>query len=328
MKIKVMKKNSILIVFMLLVNISVYAYEPMLVKGRMWTQEIFCDVTMDGQNTYTYSDSIWIEKDTVINEQQYYKFSSGIIMREDIERQEVYTRINDTDYLIYNFKVNIGDTLLSKNLVDFALGLLCKFDYLVTDIDILWNHRTITLFPIIADTLNADEYTKMEYSNMMIDMEFAPEIKTYYELKWMEGVGDVFLDDNFFTRRIHSTGLSGHYCYSTLLCVQENDSSYYPLNMTKGDCYVAYTGTGKFALSVDNKVVAESLHAYLEGNTLKVVIPDNETLISISLFDITGKEVYSSRSSSLCHQLILPQGIYYAVVQTQNRIYSTKVIKQ
>ena len=152
-------------------KVEAHIYEPMLVKGRMWTEEVFCDVTMDGKNTYTYSDSIWIEKDTFINEQQYYKFSSGIIMREDTEKQEVYSRISDTDYLIYKFNVNIGDTLLSKNLIDFALGLHCKFDYLVTDIDILGNHRTITLFPIIADTLNADEYTKMAYSDMMTNLE-------------------------------------------------------------------------------------------------------------------------------------------------------------
>lgn len=316
MKIKVMKKNSILIVFMLLVNISVYAYEPMLVKGRMWTEKIFCNVTMDGQNTYTYSDSIWIEKDTIINDLTYVKFSDNRLMREDIEKQEVYTRINDVDLLHYKFNVNKGDTIRDKDLIDKSY---LPIHLIVDSIYVLNNHKTIKLHPFLVD--DSEDYE--EYWQYL--KSYIEEHEEEFAILWMEGVGDI--GSSSFYRRIWDIDKTGG-CSSALLCVQDNDSSYYPLNMSKGDCYVAYTGTGKFALSVDNKVVAESLHAYLEGNTLKVVIPDNETLISTSLFDITGKEVYSSSSSSLCHQLILPQGIYYAVVQTQNRIYSTKVIKQ
>ena len=310
-------KKIILHLILSSVCISMYAYEPMLVKGRMWTEKIFCDVTMDGQNTYTYSDSIWIEKDTIINDLTYVKFSDNrLIMREDIEKQEVYTRINDVDLLHYKFNVNKGDTLRDKDLIDKSY---LPIHLIVDSIYVLNNHKTIKLHPFLVD--DSEDYE--EYWQYL--KSYIEEHEEEFAILWMEGVGDI--GSSSFYRRIWDIDKTGG-CSYALLCVQDNDSSYYPLNMTKVDCYVAYTGTGKFALSVDNKVVAESLHAYLEGNTLKVVIPDNETLISISLFDITGKEVYCSSSSSLCHQLILPQGIYYVVVQTQNRIYSTKVIKR
>lgn len=306
-------KKIILHLILSSVCISMYAYEPMLVKGRMWTNAVICDFWFEGYSE-NYSDSTIIVGDTIIEDKVYYKFSrGGRLMHEDINANEVYIRKEGEDFLIYKFNLQMGDTLFNNNLIDQKYA---PIDLVVDSVYTYDGHKAIKLHPVLADTMNVGNYG-YEFLDLINDDTFD---SFYREIIWIEGVGDM---QSAFHRRIWDYGRVGGYCSEHLYCVTDIDSTYYPSSRDKSACYIPYTYSG-----ISNNMTNKSLEVSLSNNTLEVVTPDNETIYSTSLFDITGRKVYLCNSSSTHHELTLPHGIYCIVVQTQNKIYSTKVIKQ
>lgn len=207
-------------------------YEPILVLGRKWTNLEECNDHIVQNSMFT--NSIVIESDSLIDDERYYKFSDNVhLMREDAIERKVYQRVDGIDYLIYDFSLTLGDTIYANNMIDNHIveGFSNLYvDYVLTSIDTIAHHRTLTLSPVFR--------CKTEECNNFNEDELAT-MKKSLTLKWMEGVGD--MSQTFF-RPFWTMGMTGRNCDISLICVQDLDSVYYSTEYGNAvNCYIPYT---------------------------------------------------------------------------------------
>lgn len=176
-------KRFYFLLFCTLIGVQVFAQDK-------WS-DIWCNtwnimehdmgMTFDTEKTWRH----YIAQDTIINEQTYSIVNSYWTLEETnvyrsalvrfAEDKKVYAFIDDTEYLVYDFAVQVGDTI--ETIVGVGYGSMLQ-QLLVHQIDIdgATNRKTITLYPICR--IEDDEYDE----DWVYLWDCCP-------VQWIEGVG-------------------------------------------------------------------------------------------------------------------------------------------
>ena len=133
-----------------------------------WRHYLAEDTTING-TTYTTVNRYWTADKTKRG------FVATIRFTED---QKVYALLGDTEYLVYDFSVQVGDTI--ETIVGVNCGTMLQ-QLLVhqVDIDDATNRKTITLYPLcqLEEDVDCDRCDENGY---YLDL---------FPIQWIEGVG-------------------------------------------------------------------------------------------------------------------------------------------
>ena len=173
---------------------------------KTWRHYLANDTIINGQ-TYTSVNYYWTLEESKVYKIAHVRFS---------EDKKVYALMDDTEYLVYDFSVQVGDTI--ETIVGaFSGSMLQQLLVHQIDIDGATNRKTITLYPICR--IEDDEYDE----DWVYLWDCCP-------VQWIEGVGST---DGFLMGYPPCgwVGGIGH----KLLCAYKNDELKYT-----GDLYDEY----------------------------------------------------------------------------------------
>lgn len=199
-----------------------------LISVQIFAQDKWADMWCDTWNIMEHdmgltgdTEKTWrhyIAQDTIINEQTYSIVNSYWTLEETnvyrsalvrfAEDKKVYAFIDDTEYLVYDFAVQVGDTI--ETIVGVGYGSMLQ-QLLVHQIDIdgATNRKTITLYPICR--IEDDEYDE----DWVYLWDCCP-------VQWIEGVGST---DGFLMGYPPCGWVGGIGC--NLLCAYKGDELRY-----------------------------------------------------------------------------------------------------
>ena len=173
---------------------------------KTWRHYLANDTIINGQ-TYTSVNYYWTLEESKVYKIAHVRFS---------EDKKVYALMDDTEYLVYDFAVQVGDTI--ETIVGVGYGSMLQ-QLLVHQIDIdgATNRKTITLYPICR--IEDDEYDE----DWVYLWDCCP-------VQWIEGVGST---DGFLMGYPPCGWVGGIGC--NLLCAYKGDELKYT-----GDLYDEY----------------------------------------------------------------------------------------
>ena len=132
---------------------------------KTWRHYLANDTIINGQ-TYTSVNYYWTLEESKVYKIAHVRFS---------EDKKVYALMDDTEYLVYDFSVQVGDTI--ETIVGaFSGSMLQQLLVHQIDIDGATNRKTITLYPICR--IEDDEYDE----DWVYLWDCCP-------VQWIEGVG-------------------------------------------------------------------------------------------------------------------------------------------
>ena len=185
-----------------------------------WRHYLAEDTTING-TTYTTVNRYWTADKTKRG------FVATIRFTED---QKVYALLGDTEYLVYDFSVQVGDTI--ETIVGVNCGTMLQ-QLLVhqVDIDDATNRKTIILYPLcqLEEDVDCDHCDENGY---YLDL---------FPIQWIEGVGST---DGFLmgTRPCSDwVGGIGH----KLLCAYKDDELQYINDLYQDDYGCEYNAVGQ-----------------------------------------------------------------------------------
>ena len=165
---------------------------------KTWRHYLANDTIINGQ-TYTSVNYYWTLEESKVYKIAHVRFS---------EDKKVYALMDDTEYLVYDFAVQVGDTI--ETIVGVGYGSMLQ-QLLVHQIDIdgATNRKTITLYPICR--IEDDEYDE----DWVYLWDCCP-------VQWIEGVGST---DGFLMGYPPCGWVGGIGC--NLLCAYKGDELRY-----------------------------------------------------------------------------------------------------
>ena len=165
---------------------------------KTWRHYLANDTIINGQ-TYTSVNYYWTLEESKVYKIAHVRFS---------EDKKVYALMDDTEYLVYDFAVQVGDTI--ETIVGVGYGSMLQ-QLLVHQIDIdgATNRKTITLYPICR--IEDDEYDE----DWVYLWDCCP-------VQWIEGVGST---DGFLMGYPPCDWVGGIGC--DLLCAYKDDELKY-----------------------------------------------------------------------------------------------------
>ena len=200
-------------------NILEYNVSGMGIPEETWRYYLAEDITING-TTYTTVNRYWTADKTKCGSVATIRFT---------ENQKVYALLGDTEYLVYDFSVQVGDTI--ETIVGVNYGTMLQ-QLLVHQIDIAMptGPKTITLYPIC----------KMEDGECDDCDEDGHYLWECCPIEWIEGIGST---DGFlmgYPPCGHVGGI-GH----KLLCAYKDDELQY-INELYQDDYGCEYNAGPF----------------------------------------------------------------------------------
>lgn len=185
-----------------------------------WRHYLAEDTTING-TTYTTVNRYWTADKTKRG------FVATIRFTED---QKVYALLGNTEYLVYDFSVQVGDTI--ETIVGVNCGtMLQRLLVHQVDIDDATNRKTITLYPLckLEEDVDCDRCDENGY---YLDL---------FPIQWIEGVGST--DGFLMGDRPCSdwVGGIGH----KLLCAYKDDELQYINDLYQDDYGCEYNAVGQ-----------------------------------------------------------------------------------
>ena len=183
---------------------------------KTWRHYLANDTIINGQ-TYTSVNYYWTLEESKVYKIAHVRFS---------EDKKVYALMDDTEYLVYDFSVQVGDTI--ETIVGaFSGSMLQQLLVHQIDIDGATNRKTITLYPICR--IEDDEYDE----DWVYLWDCCP-------VQWIEGVGST---DGFLMGYPPCgwVGGIGH----KLLCAYKNDELQYINDLYQDDYGCEYNAVGQ-----------------------------------------------------------------------------------
>lgn len=273
--------------------------------GAEW---VYNDGYIDGD--YPWGEELPLAKiikctgDTLISGLKYKKLNNYLVRQDS---QQVYFRFQDNDYLMYDFDLQVGDTV-RYYFISYFSTQVTNARYQITDLD-----------TVIVDGIPIKKFTTL--TEGFGSGLFFPGNYTYYEKIGSDGQMVEF----FF-------GISTEWRYAWLRCYQDQEINFKTpkfLTYQQPDCYYKWTSAVE-----ETPLQAFTLAPNPTDGHLYIGHPDNSILIDhVLLYDNMGRIVLENRlktpqsslSVSLSH---LPPGIYFCQIQSgaQRGVY--KVVKQ
>jgi len=236
------------------------------------------------------------------------------------------------EHLIYDFGLEIGDTLLINNIfVNIRVEHFGNVNVLITNSDF---HYIQFIYIVIDKSIitleNGEERNTLIVDRYICNFHDAPDIVyTYFDAtyEWVEGLGTIG-GQGFFTH----LDFEHKYFYTPvyLECICQNNSKLFGTNSYC--CQNVHI----------NENIQQPIKIYPNPTTGELIINNEQLIINnIEVFDIYGRKLLShhlitSSSNHLItsssHHLInishLPAGLYLVKITTEAGVVVKKVVKQ
>ena len=300
-----MKKLTLLFIITIIVSSQLFSqtYRKLVEEGKIWS------VYTEGIDDIS---SYWITfgSDSVINEKIYKKVISGGLtygfIRED-NAQKVYFMNNALEEgLLYDFDVNIGDTVLIVNTFSWTNCL----EDLTAVVDTIFYSKSLTItnnceaLPDVFNTSFLDDSERKIIIVRKIDSENQLDY-------WIEGIGSVSGVLESGGHFIPCLYCDMFFMYKYLLCYFENSEQVYGLTELYSWCNVSINivenlkkKLSVYPNPVTSNVFTVEFESPFSGNIILVNAIGNTVL---------NKEVDSHATSITINLPNIPKGLYFLI---------------
>lgn len=245
------------------------------------------DTTLNNQD---YKKVYRIVDDSTLNFDNMTYFAA--IRENDIK--QVFVKLTDfeDEILIYDFSLNVGDTMFSNS----PSGYLNYDNCIITGID------------------------SIELENNQFRRRFRINETYYTQDYWIEGIGSM---GGFFNPIMEY--IIGSYC--ELTCFKDNETAIYVNNPECDKCFCTLlTPVEEFEKGKD----FINIYPNPTTNELTIDIKKENGISSIKIFNSYGKQLENRESNSFPTKMnidYLPNGVYIIKVDIENNSYIRKIIK-
>jgi hypothetical protein len=328
-------KKIILLIFLIGFTHAAFsqAYKPMLKENKTWVTQDW-DGYVPWTGPWLYDCALWfLSGDSTVNGNTYYKLHShdttsfsgdpllfpsssnftGILLREDsVERKIWGVQLpNDTiERIVYDFSLNIGDTMSSSNWQDAVFTSISTPPYIFYA-----NYRKAIVDSIGIFILDNGENTKVFYLTPIdnISVSLSQAFYTNHDPFYViEGIGSL----NGFHYPFHNEFENSF----DLECVSDNNISLYGI----GSCGII--------LSVDKTEQSSIFKVFPNPNNGQNILISGKEISTIKIFNIQGqllKEIETQHEETLVNLENQPKGIYLVNVQFKNgNVVTEKLVIQ
>ena len=311
-------KKIFLIYCMMLIVSNIMAYQPMVIEGYSWNVvsaywSIFPDITtyntrkqqIEGDsiiNGITYK-KLWEHLDA--NSDKYYLLA---LIREDIDEQKIFAYNKGVEVLLYDLKVEVGDTIKVWN----NLSYLENFDS--TNVD----YGPFSL--LVVDNI---EHIEDQIYGTLKKISYHKAEKDMFKATIYERYGSTtgWSHNNY-------AELLGSANYSMICAFDENDELVLKREYTitgygeVKDCYIKE----EIGTNIETAQKEENIYYNSQEKTLYFDIENTET---ITIYDAMGKMIINCTVTSGIKQLPLNlnSGVYIVHFSSNNQqVIHTKIM--
>ena len=217
---------------------------------------------------------------TMMDGKPYLQWGSWYL-REENDKILVYSEIQKKDLVLYDFTLELGDTLTTLNLVTPEFleyeGIVGIVDYPLSDYDYTYPIDTLVVTELSKETLlDGKEYTRWKFSDGTV---------------YVEGIGS--MSETFFHHIADHLPVPVSYLGSYLVCVSKNNKLLYQMDDTEmerlgAECLCEYNDGPKKDNAKDGKIGGRPTPT--QWNMLEMVVREmenNKTILQAETFSYT-----------------------------------------
>ena len=233
---------------------------------------------------------------TMMDGKPYLQWGSWYL-REENDKILVYSEIQKKDLVLYDFTLELGDTLTTLNLVTPEFleyeGIVGIVDYPLSDYDYTYPIDTLVVTELSKETLlDGKEYTCWKFSDGTV---------------YVEGIGS--MSETFFHHIADHLPVPVSYLGSYLVCVSKNNKLLYQMDPVKMDelgaeCLCDYNRGPRKDNAKDGQIGGRPTPT--QWNQLEVVLrqmDNNHTILQAETFSYTLEDISQQVNNKTYFQL-------------------------
>lgn len=233
---------------------------------------------------------------TMMDGKPYLQWGSWYL-REENDKILVYSEIQKKDLVLYDFTLELGDTLTTLNLVTPEFleyeGIVGIVDYPLSDYDYTYPIDTLVVTELSKETLlDGKEYTRWKFSDGTV---------------YVEGIGS--MSETFFHHIADHLPVPVSYLGSYLVCVSKNNKLLYQMDPVKMDelgaeCLCDYNRGPRKDNAKDGQIGGRPTPT--QWNQLEVVLrqmDNNNTILQAETFSYTLEDISQQVNNKTYFQL-------------------------
>ncbi len=233
---------------------------------------------------------------TMMDGKPYLQWGSWYL-REENDKILVYSEIQKKDLVLYDFTLELGDTLTTLNLVTPEFleyeGIVGIVDYPLLDYDYTYPIDTLVVTELSKETLlDGKEYTRWKFSDGTV---------------YVEGIGSV--SETFFHHIADHLPVPVSYLGSYLVCVSKSNKLLYQMDPVKMDelgaeCLCDYNRGPRKDNAKDGQIGGRPTPT--QWNQLEVVLrqmDNNHTILQAETFSYTLEDISQQVNNKTYFQL-------------------------
>ncbi|MBQ8387019.1 MAG: leucine-rich repeat domain-containing protein [Paludibacteraceae bacterium] len=233
---------------------------------------------------------------TMMDGKPYLQWGSWYL-REENDKILVYSEIQKKDLVLYDFTLELGDTLTTLNLVTPEFleyeGIVGIVDYPLSDYDYTYPIDTLVVTELSKETLlDGKEYTRWKFSDGTV---------------YVEGIGS--MSETFFHHIADHLPVPVSYLGSYLVCVSKNNKLLYQMDPVKMDelgaeCLCDYNRGPRKDNAKDGQIGGRPTPT--QWNQLEVVLrqmDNNHTILQAETFSYTLEDISQQVNNKTYFQL-------------------------
>ena len=233
---------------------------------------------------------------TMMDGKPYLQWGSWYL-REENDKILVYSEIQKKDLVLYDFTLELGDTLTTLNLVTPEFleyeGIVGIVDYPLSDYDYTYPIDTLVVTELSKETLlDGKEYTRWKFSDGTV---------------YVEGIGS--MSETFFHHIADHLPVPVSYLGSYLVCVSKNNKLLYQMDDAEmerlgAECLCDYDRGPRKDNAKDGQIGGRPTPT--QWNQLEVVLrqmDNNHTILQAETFSYTLEDISQQVNNKTYFQL-------------------------
>ncbi len=233
---------------------------------------------------------------TMMDGKPYLQWGSWYL-REENDKILVYSEIQKKDLVLYDFTLELGDTLTTLNLVTPEFleyeGIVGIVDYPLSDYDYTYPIDTLVVTELSKETLlDGKEYTRWKFSDGTV---------------YVEGIGS--MSETFFHHIADHLPVPVSYLGSYLVCVSKNNKLLYQMDDAEmerlgAECLCDYNRGPRKDNAKDGQIGGRPTPT--QWNQLEVVLRqmnNNHTILQAETFSYTLEDISQQVNNKTYFQL-------------------------
>ena len=233
---------------------------------------------------------------TMMDGKPYLQWGSWYL-REENDKILVYSEIQKKDLVLYDFTLELGDTLTTLNLVTPEFleyeGIVGIVDYPLSDYDYTYPIDTLVVTELSKETLlDGKEYTRWKFSDGTV---------------YVEGIGS--MSETFFHHIADHLPVPVSYLGSYLVCVSKNNKLLYQMDAAEmerlgAECLCDYDRGPRKDNAKDGQIGGRPTPT--QWNQLEVVLrqmDNNHTILQAETFSYTLEDISQQVNNKTYFQL-------------------------